>query len=212
MLDLVFNTFVILIVVIDPVGLAPMFVGLTQGGSVDYRRRMAVKGTMIAGLILILFVLGGTGVLRVLGIGLPAFRIAGGLLLMLLAIDMVFAWHSGLRSTTSEEQREAEHRADISVFPLAIPLIAGPGAFTTVLLMLGRTDAGTHPQVVVIGVLLVVLAITLVALLLATRIVHLIGETGANVISRVLGVLLAALAVQYIIDGIRTGLFTGGIS
>lgn len=214
MLDFIFNTFLMLLVVVDPIGLAPIFVGLTHGTTAEYRKRMAVKGTVIAGIVLLLFVAAGGALLHALGIGLPAFRIAGGALLFLLAIDMLFARHSGLRSTTTQEQIEAEHRLDISVFPLAIPLIAGPGALTTLLLMMSGGHAGGGPRVmtvtIVIVVLIVVLLLALAALLLATRIVGVMGETGANVISRLLGVLLAALAVQYIIDGLRTGLLLAG--
>lgn len=207
--ELVFNTFIALFVVIDPIGLAAMFVGLTHGGDTLYKRRMAVKGTLIAGAILVVFALAGEVLLKSLGITLAAFRVAGGGLLFMLAIEMVFARHSGLRSTTPGEQHEAEQKEDISVFPLAIPLIAGPGALTTVLLMF--TNAAKEPDVLaaVFGVLFVVLAITMVALLAATRIVGLMGETGTNVVTRVLGVLLAALAVQFIFDGVQSVFLKG---
>ena len=161
---------------------------------------------LIAGGILVTFVIVGDALLRALGIGVPAFQIAGGVLLFLLAVDMLFARHSGLRSTTEREQREAEHRKDISVFPLAIPLIAGPGALTTVLLMVG--EQGDNPAVIgaTLVVVMLVLAMALGSLLLSGRLLRLIGETGANVISRVLGVVLAALAAQYILDGLQAGL------
>jgi multiple antibiotic resistance protein len=208
MLQLIVDTFISLFVVIDPVGLAPIFIGLTLNSSAEHRRRMAIKGTTIAALILVFFLFVGDELLHALGIGLPAFRIAGGALLFLIAIDMLFVRHSGVRSTTAEEQQEAVHKNDISVFPLAIPLIAGPGALTTVLLMVSTTDRAmpVSVTVVVVGVLLAVLLLTLLALLLADAIVGFMGETGANVVSRVLGVLLAALAVQYMIDGLRGGL------
>lgn len=206
MFEILFNTFLILFVVIDPVGLAPIFAGLTHGESADYRRRMAFKGTALAAVVLVAFTLLGDRLLGVLGISLPAFRIAGGVLLFLLAIDMVFARHSGVRAPTQREQVEAEHRRDISVFPLAIPLIAGPGAITTVLL----TASSGRASAAMVGALLimlgVVLALTLLSLLLSPRIMKLLGETGANVVSRVLGIVLAALAVQYILDGLAAGL------
>jgi multiple antibiotic resistance protein len=206
MVELLFETFLILFVVIDPIGLAPIFAGLTQNESAEFRRRMAVKGTALAAVVLVMFTLLGDRLLGALNIGLPAFRIAGGLLLFLLAIDMVFARHSGVRAPTQSEQAEAEQRRDVSVFPLAIPLIAGPGAITTVLL----TASGGRAAPAVLGALLamlgVVLALTLAALLLATRLVRLIGQTGANVVSRVLGIVLAALAVQYVLDGLQAGL------
>ncbi len=127
----------------------------------------------------------------------------------LLAIDMLFARHSGLRSTTLRERQEAEHRNDISVFPLAIPLIAGPGALTTVLLMLANGREQPFITAIVLGVLVLVLLITLVTLLFAVHIMRFIGETGANVISRVLGIVLTALAVQFVLDGISTQFFAG---
>ena len=200
-----FDTLIILFVVVDPIGLAPIFVGLSYGGSASYRRRMAWRGTLIAAAILLTFVIFGAGLLQVLGIGLPAFQIAGGALLFLLAVDMVFARQSGIRSTTEREQREAENKGDISVFPLAFPLIAGPGALTTVLLMSSQRAAEPYALVTVFIVVMLVLAITLAILLASERIMQLIGETGANVVSRLLGVILAALAVQYVIDGVRTG-------
>jgi len=206
MAELLLDTFIILFVVVDPVGLAPMFAALTQDVGSAQRRRLAVRGVAIAGALLVAFVIVGDGLLRALGIGLPAFQIAGGVLLFLLAVDMLFARHSGLRSTTEREQHEAERRKDISVFPLAIPLIAGPGALTTVLLMVG--EQGDNPAVIgaTLAMVLLVLGLTLAALLFAARLLRIIGQTGANVVSRVLGVVLAALAVQYILDGLYAGL------
>lgn len=206
MLNLFFDTFVILFVVVDPIGLAPMFAAITQGGTPIYQRRMALRGTLIAAIILLAFALGGAALLRLLGIGMPAFQIAGGILLFLVALDMVFVRHSGIRSTTEREQREAELKADVSVFPLAFPLIAGPGALTTVLLMAGKHAQHLNGTVIVLVVVLVVLLLALVALLQAGRIMRLMGETGANVITRVLGVVLTALAVQYVLDGLRAGM------
>lgn len=205
MFDLFVNSLIVMLVVVDPVGLAPMFAALTYGESPQGQRRIAIRGTLIAGAILVVFVLAGDTLLSALGIGMPAFQVAGGILLFLLAVDMVFARHSGLRSTTEREQREAETRKDISVFPLAIPLIAGPGALTSVLLMVG--EQGGDPMVIgtVLAVVFVVLAVALVSLLSAARIMGFMGETGANVVSRVLGVILAALAVQYVMDGWDAG-------
>lgn len=211
MLELLFETFLILFVVIDPVGLAPIFAGLTHNETESYRRRMALRGTLLAAMVLVVFALLGNSLLAALNIGLPAFRIAGGALLFLLAIDMVFARQSGVRAPTRREQVEAEHKKDISVFPLAIPLIAGPGAITTVLL----TAGGRHESLMEIGALLamlgVVLALTLLSLLSSARIMKFMGETGANVVGRVLGILLAALAVQFVLDGVQTS-FAPGIA
>jgi multiple antibiotic resistance protein len=204
MLEFFVDTLVILFIVVDPLGVAPTYVALTQGESPGERRRIALRGVIIAAVVLILFLAGGDYLLSLLGISLPAFQIAGGLLLFLLAVDMVFARHSGLRSTTEREQREAEHRRDISVFPLAIPLIAGPGAITTVLLMSGAQANDAVALTITLIALLAVLGLTLCTLLFAGRILGTMGETGANVISRVLGIILAALAVQYVVDGFQS--------
>lgn len=206
MLSLFLDAFVVLFVVIDPVGLAPLFGAITEGATAEARRRMALRGIVIAATLLIAFIFGGTALLTALGIGMPAFQIAGGVLLFLIAIDMVFARpHSGIRSTTEREQREAERKDDVSVFPLAFPLIAGPGALTTVLLMSGRL-ADPSGLVVLLTALFAVLALTLFTLLQTTRLLRLMGETGANVVTRVFGVILAALAVQYILDGLYVAL------
>lgn len=198
------NAFAVLFIVIDPIGVAAVFAALTHQHSEQMRRHMAINGTLLATTILVFFFIFGDSLLKLLGIGLPAFRIAGGALLFLLAIDMVVVRHSGLRSTTSSEKIEAEQKADVSVFPLAFPLIAGPGAMTTVLLMSAQSS-GTE-ALGLIGVIALVMVSMLVCLLFAARISHRLGETGANVISRLLGLILAALAMQYIIDGIREGI------
>jgi len=201
--ELIFNSFVTLLVVIDPLGLAPLFVGLTQGRSEAYKREAAIRGTVLATVILFFFAFVGQELLDALGIGVPAFRVAGGALLFLLSLDMVFARPSGVRRATAPEQEEANEakEEDISVFPLAIPLIAGPGSLTTVLLYTG--NGGVLVIAAVLAVLSVVLLLVLASLLFASRIMRVFGETGANVFSRVLGVLLAALAVQFVLDGIQ---------
>ncbi len=206
MVELLTDSFIVLFVVIDPVGLAPIFIGLTHGESAQRRQALALRATAIAAAILVAFALIGDGLLRSLGVTMPAFQIAGGLLLFLLAVEMVFARPSGIRTATVAEQKEAATRRDITVFPLAIPLIAGPGALTTVLLLVG--DQGGDGLVVgaVLGVLAAVLVLALLSLLAASRIVKILGGTGANVISRVLGVILSALAVQYVLDGLEAGL------
>ena len=206
-MELLLHTFVTLFVVLDPIGLAPMFVALVRSSDTGYQRRMAIRSTAIASSILLVFFFAGDALLKLLGIGMPAFRMAGGALLFLLSIDMVFARQSGLRSTTVREQQEAELKHDISVFPLAFPLIAGPGALTTVLLM---SSTETSPAVVggMLAILVLVLSILLVSLLYALMITRLLGETGTNVISRLFGLILAALAAQYIVDGIRAAFLT----
>ena len=209
MLELASNAFVTLLVVLDPLGMAPLFVTLTRGRTEAYKRKAAMRGTAVGAAILLFFALGGQGLLSALGIGVPAFRIAGGALLFLLSLDMVFARPSGIRRATVREHEEAdeENGEDISIFPLAIPLIAGPGALTTLLLYTGNGDSLTI--VVVLGVLLAILLLVLASMLFASRITRVFGETGANVFSRVLGVLLAALAVQFVLDGIRTSFDLG---
>lgn len=200
--------FVLLFIVIDPIGVAATFSALIHGAEHAYQRRMAIRGVLLAAGILFAFGLGGKWLLSALGIGIPAFRIAGGLLLLLLSIDMILARHTGLSSTTRSEDREAALREDISVFPLAFPLIAGPGALTTILLM---SAAGTGPLFLsgLAIVLTAALSITLAALFFAPRILGLLGETGINVVNRLMGVILTALAVQYILDGLKNSLFNG---
>ena len=203
MAETVIHAFVTFFVIIDPIGIGPMFVSLTVGGDDAYRRRMAVRGTLIATAVLFAFALAGEYLFRVLGITIAAFTIAGGALLFLLAIDMVLARRTGLRSTTLSEDREAGHKDDISVFPLAIPLIAGPGALTSVLLLMARSEGEPLVQAAVLAVLLAVMALTLLLLVFAAYVTKFLGVTGVNVVSRVLGIILAALAVQLILDGIR---------
>ena len=201
MIDLATHAFILLFVVIDPVGLAPIFAALTGGDTSANCKAMAVRGVIIAGIILIFFTLGGALLLRYLNINTASFSIAGGILLFLLAMDMVLVRHTGLRMTTLREHEEALHKNDISVFPLAIPMIAGPGALTTILLLRDAPVISLE-TLVIIGVLTVILALSLCMLLLATKIAGLLGETGTNVITRVLGVILTALAVQYILNGL----------
>lgn len=196
------NSFLLLFVTIDPVGVMPMFAALGAHLPEAARRRAALRGVLLAAAILLVFGLVGDRLLTALGIGLPAFRIAGGSLLFLLAIDMIFARHSGLRSTTKGEYHEAEQRQDISVFPLAFPLLAGPGALTTILLMTAGQRGDAMLLGVVFAALLLVLLLTWLALRLAGPLLRVLGETGANVIGRLLGLLLAALAVQFIVDGV----------
>jgi multiple antibiotic resistance protein len=200
--DFLLSTFIAFFVTIDPIGLGPMFAGLTAGMDARLRRRTAIKGVTIGTILLFGFAFVGDLLLKSLGISTAAFRIAGGVLLLLVAIEMVFARESGLRTATEDEKQEARHRADISVFPLAIPLIAGPGAMTSTVLLMGRAQGEPMMQVAVLGVLALVLLSTLVCLLFAGEVSKLLGVTGINVINRVLGILLTALACQFVIDGI----------
>ncbi len=202
MLAYAVDTFVTFLVIVDPVGLAPIFIGLAGTTPRREQRRIALRGVTIATIILLGFAFLGRPILDGLGVSLAALRIAGGLLLFLLAVDMLFARRTGLSSTTKSESEEAAHRDDISVFPLAIPHIAGPGAITAILLMVSEAQDSPAELAIGLAVFLLVMGMTAVALLLAGQLTKVLGEIGANVISRVLGVLLAALAVQFVITGI----------
>lgn len=203
MVDTAVLSFVTLFITVGPIELAAVFTALTPHTSQAARRRIATKATIVAGCVLVLFAYFGNDVMRAFGIGFPAFRIAGGILLMLLSIDMVLVRHSGLSSITQSEEREAEHENDISVFPLAIPLIAGPGAMTAIVLLMGSQSGRPLGQVTIIATLVAVLAIAFVALLLAARLTRHLGITGVNVVQRIFGILLASLAVQFVLDGLR---------
>lgn len=209
MLDQIVHSFVTFLVIFDPVGVAVIFAALTHDADADFRRRTAYQATIIAGILVLLFGAIGEPVLTALDVSMPAFRIAGGVLLFLLATDMVFARQSGIRKPTEPEEKEARRQRDLSVFPLAFPLLAGPGALTSVVLAVGSA----HSPLEIAGVfgsLLVVLALTLGALLGAVPVVKLLGITGANVVGRVLGVILAALAAQYVVDGVTEILHSQG--
>jgi multiple antibiotic resistance protein len=196
------HDFVTLLVIVDPLGTAVMFLGLTPHASARHRNGMAWRGTLLATAIILAFAVAGQLLLDMMGISLAAFRIAGGLLLFLLATDMVFALHSGIRTTTGPEQEEAAHSRDVAVFPLAIPLLAGPGALTSIMLLMGgATSLAARGRV--LASLVIVMGLALLALLAAAAVARLLGVTGANVVTRVLGVVLAALATQFVIDGLR---------
>lgn len=202
MLEALFHAFITLFVIVDPIGVAAVFLSLTAGGDEAFRIRMARRGTVTATVVLLVFAFVGEYLFRLLGITLPAFSIAGGVLLFLLAIDMVLVRRTGLRSTTVSEDREAGAKEDISVFPLAIPLIAGPGALTSILLLMTRTEGTPLLQAAVLAVLLAVMVITYGVLRFAGAMVRYLGVTGVNVVGRVLGIILAALAVQFILNGL----------
>lgn len=198
------TAFATLFVVIDPIGLTPIFVALTQGMSAQARQAIAVRAVVLSCLILALFAAFGEAVLGFIGISMPAFRIAGGILLFLTALEMLFE----RRSKRREDQADEDEGPDPSVFPLAIPLIAGPGAIATVILLAGQMP-GFVGWATVVGVLLSVLLIVFALFLAAGPIERGLGKTGVNVVTRLLGMLLAALAVQFILDGLR-GFGIGG--
>jgi len=202
-LDYTISALLTLLVVVDPVGLVPTFLAVTEDLPRAARRSVAIRASIIAGAILIGTALIGDWLLHTLSISLPAFRIAGGLLLFSIASEMVFGVRLRRESREAEEAVE-EHVRNIAAFPLAIPLLAGPGAITATVLLAGR--AGGNPMLiaVLIAVVVLVAASCFVAFLFAERIGRAIGLTGNIVLSRLLGVLLAALAVQYVVDGVRT--------
>lgn len=209
MIDVAIVAFTTFFVTVGPVDVAVVYAALTPRHSRVARRRMAVRATLVATVILLGFALLGETVLSWLGISMPALRTAGGILLLLIGIDMVFARQSGGVSATESETREASNRSDISVFPLATPLIAGPGAMGAAILLMAGTGGDTREQAIVLAMLLLVLTLTLICLLAAIRIQRLLGITGAQVLTRVLGVLLCALAVQFVFDGIdASGILT----
>lgn len=202
-LDYAISALLTLFVVVDPVGLVPTFLAVTEDLPRRARRSVAVRSSLIAGAVLIGTALIGDWLLRALSISLPAFRIAGGLLLFSIASEMVFGVRLRRESREAEEAVE-EHVRNIAAFPLAIPLLAGPGAITATVLLAGRANGNLMLIVILIGVVALVAAACFVAFLFAERIGRAIGLTGNIVLSRLLGVLLAALAVQYVVDGVRT--------
>lgn len=196
------TAFATLFVVVDPPGLVPLFIALTQGMSPERRRAMAGRACLIAAGLLLVFGLAGESILTFVGISMPAFRIAGGILLFLTALDMLFE-----RRTQRREGKQAEPDHDPSVFPLAIPLIAGPGAIASMILLVGQAGASWPATVAVLVLMAALMAVTWAFLLAAPPIERLLGRTGTIVITRLLGMLLAALSVQFVIDGVRgTGL------
>lgn len=194
--------FVTLFATVGVADIAFIFAALTKDNTPAQRRTFATRGVLVALAILLFFAVLGNAILDVFGITIPALRTAGGILLLLIAIDMVFARHSGGTGTTSEEEIEARQSQDISVFPLAMPLMAGPGAISAVILL--TTGAKSDLEFwLVLAAIVVILALCWLTLLIAIPIQRLLGLTGLSVVSRIVGILLAALAVQFVFDGIR---------
>jgi multiple antibiotic resistance protein len=210
MFDELVKFFVVLLVVVEPLSLLPVLAGLTEGADDAYRRRMSLKAVGLSAVVCLVFAVGGSALLDLLGISVHAFKVGGGILLFLLAIEMVFARPSGARSITPGEDEAAHHRGDISVFPLAFPLISGPGALAVILLAFAGVPMASVQFVAQIGVILVVLAITLALMLLTGPVMRIVGVTGGAVLGRLLGVLLAALASQFVMDGVRGAMSAGG--
>ena len=195
--EFLLTSFVALFIIIDPIGLTPVFIAITQGMDDTLRRKVALRSVLVSAFVISLFIVGGETVLGLIGISMPAFRIAGGILLFLTALDMLFQ----RRSKRRENQTEQELVDDPSVFPLAIPLIIGPGAIATVILI-----AGAKPGLVGIASTGFITALVLLTVFVffsaASRIEKLLGKTGIDVLTRLLGMLLAALSVQFVIEGL----------
>lgn len=187
---------------IGPADVALVFAALTKDATPKQRFVFATRGVLIATAILMFFGIFGDAILAIFGVTLPALRIAGGILLLLIAIDMVFARHSGGTGTTDEEEDEAKTRNDISVFPIALPLLAGPGAISAIILLTTGAQSQAEYWMVMLGLGIIMFA-TWLMLLLAIPIQRILGLTGLSVVSRIVGILLAALAVQFIIDGLK---------
>ena len=201
--DFIISALVTLIVTVDPPGLAPLFLSLTPGMTPAMRRQVAIRAVLIAFVIMTATALGGAPLINALGISLPAFRIAGGLLLFTIAYQMVFGGGQESKAETAEKAITEDHIRNIAAFPLGIPLMAGPGAITAILLLAGRAQGDTVRLGVLIGVIALVVLTCLVSFLLASRIARLLGVTGNVVLPRLLGVIRAAMAVQFVIDGVK---------
>lgn len=202
MVQFLVSAFVTLVVVVDPVGLAPTFIGITAGLSASLRRQVAVRAALIAAAILVGAALIGDWLLHMLSISLSAFRIAGGLLLFSIATEMAFGVRMR-REGEAAEQAVEERARDLAAFPLAIPLMAGPGAITATVLLVGRAHGNLLLLALLLAVAMAVAACCLLVFLFAAAISRFLGVTGNIVLARLLGVLLAALAVQYVVDGIH---------
>ncbi len=202
------KAFLTLFVIIDPIGLVPLFIALVEGRSPEEQSQIARRAIFVSAGILVTFAFSGTFILRYLDISMDAFQVTAGILLFKIGIDMVFAQRE---RETQEEEKEAQVRQDVSVFPLAIPLIAGPGTLASMLILIQEADSHVLGEVIVLADAAIVLLFAYALLMLAKYLSQLLGQTGVNVVTRILGVLLAALAVQYIADGTIALLQTGVI-
>lgn len=202
MMELFLSAFITLFVVIDPPGCAPIYAGLTKNATAAQQRSMAIRACFIAALILVGFALFGQQLLGALHIELDSFRIAGGLMLFFIAFDMVFEKRTQRREERAEKVAATPEVEDVSVFPMAMPMLAGPGAIAAIMLLQNEAE-GTEGTLVVLGALGAVLLITMIALIAAGPLIRLLGDRVEAVITRLLGVLLAALAAQYVIDGLK---------
>lgn len=202
MTELFISAFITLFVVIDPPGCAPIYAGLTKGASAALQRSMAIRATVIAAVILLIFALFGEQLLAALHIELDSFRIAGGFMLFWIAFEMVFEKRTQRREERAEKVSSNPEIEDVSVFPMAMPMLAGPGAIASIMLLMSGAE-GTDQTLVILGALAAVLIITMISLIAAGPLIRLLGDRVEAVITRLLGVLLAALAAQYVIDGLK---------
>ncbi|HEX6783525.1 MAG TPA: MarC family protein [Sphingomicrobium sp.] len=202
MIELFGSALVTFLVIIDPPGCAPIFVGLTRGTSPVHRRAMAIRSCLIAWAILMFFALLGKPMLQALGISLASFRIAGGIMLFIIALDMVFERRTARRESRAHSIEGTPDAEDVSVFPMAMPMIAGPGSIASAMLWVSRAETPVHVAIVLAAITIVML-LTMATLLAAAPLMRLIGERVEAVITRILGVILAALAAQFIIDGLK---------
>ncbi len=212
--DILLPVFVTLFVVIDPIGLTPIFVSLTAGVDSATRRKIAFQACVIAAVILVLFALAGKHLLDLMGITLPAFRIVGGIMLFLIAVEMLFEKRTERRSKNVSESSDPAHiepgAGDIAVFPLATPLIAGPGAAASIILLMGQHQGDLASQAVILAVMLGVLGLTYILFRLSGPFEHFVGDSGIKVVTRIFGVILGALAVQFVLSGLQAAGFAPG--
>jgi multiple antibiotic resistance protein len=202
MTELFISAFVTFFVVIDPPGCAPIFTSLTAGTNAAHRRAMAIRSVLVASGILLVFAIFGEDLLGALGISLNAFRTAGGIMLFLIALDMVFEKRTERRENRAQDVKANPEHEDISIFPMAIPMIAGPGSIASVMLLMAKSNGMTE-SLIVLGALAAMLLLTLISLLLAGPLMKLLGYRVEAMITRILGVVLAALAAQFVIDGVK---------
>ena len=201
-IELIINAFVTIIVMFDPPGLAAIFLGLTTGMTRSQRLQVAMRGTVTSAGILAVFAIAGASILNILGISLGAFRIAGGLLLFWIAFEMIFEKRHERQEKSAERAITKDHISNVAVFPLAIPLIAGPGAISAVILLAGSFYAPVE-RAGLIGVIIAASLVLFAFLVIAERIDQFLGDTGRTILTRLLGVILAALSVQFVVDGIK---------
>ncbi|MGR6329544.1 MarC family protein [Sphingomonas sp. XXL09] len=205
MIELFVSSVITFFVVIDPLGCAPIYAGLSAGASPIHRRAMAVRAVTVSSIILLVFALVGEKLLHGLGISLASFRIAGGIMLFLIALEMVFERRTQRREDRAAKVAHDPEADDVSIFPMAMPMIAGPGSIATVMLLMARSN-GLESSLVVLAAMATILLMTLLALLAAGPLMRLVGTRIEAVITRLLGVLLAALAVQFVMDGLQVSL------